>query len=223
MNCLEFRRRVGAEPDAAAPEIEQHAAECEACARYRLQMQQMDKVIHRALSIDTQGKAPVAAKPSRWTQWSLAASVMLAVAFGVFWLGYPGDALARDVVEHVSHELGSLQPGAPPIDRDELVEVLAASKLRLKPGMEEVSYAAYCPFRGNRIPHLVVQTASGPVTVMLLTHEPALSEPRHFSEQGFDGVVVPAPRGVIVVLGKDQPLEEVTAKVLAAVDYEAAW
>ena len=34
-----------------------------------------------------------------------------------------------------------------------------------------VSYANSCVFRGHHVPHLVVQTEAGPVTVMVLVHE----------------------------------------------------
>ena len=53
----------------------------------------------------------------------------------------------------------------------ELDDVLKDSKLRLKPDAGIVSYASSCTFRGHRVPHLVVQTPSGPVTVMVLVHE----------------------------------------------------
>lgn len=225
MNCLEFRRQVGAEPDSQASEIVQHAAQCAACARYRQQMQQVDSLIHRALAIDVNApSAQLATVPRRRAvQWGLAASVMLAVAVTIFWLGFPRDTLAEEVVAHVMHEAGSLQPGAPPIKQEEFADVLAASQLLLRPGMNAVSYASSCPFRGNRVPHFVVQTGRGPVTVMLLTREASVPEARQFKEEGFEGVIMPAPRGLLVVLGKDAPLEEVAAKVFAAVDYQMSW
>jgi Protein of unknown function (DUF3379) len=225
MNCLEFRRQVGAEPHSQAPEIVQHAAQCAACARFRQQMQQMDSLIHRAFEIDVNAPAvqSAVAPRRRAMQWGLAASVMLAVAVTIFWLGFPRDTLAEEVVAHVMHEAGSLQPGAPPIHQEEFADVLAASQLLLRPGMNDVSYASSCPFRANHVPHFVVQTARGPVTVMLLTKEASVPEPRQFKEEGFEGVIMPAPRGLLVVLGKDAPLEEVAAKVFAAVDYQMGW
>jgi hypothetical protein len=126
-------------------------------------------------------------------------------------------------VAHVMHEAYSLQQGAAPVDREELADVLAASQLLLRPGMNDVSYASSCPFRGSQVPHFVVQTARGPVTVLLLTKEKSVPESRQFKEEGFEGVIMPAPRGLLVVLGKDAPLEDVAAKVFAAVDYQMGW
>ncbi|HEY6643108.1 DUF3379 family protein [Povalibacter sp.] len=224
MNCLEFRRQVGAEPHSQAPEIAQHAAQCVPCARFRQQMQQMDSLIHRAFAIDVQAPAaqPAAAPRRRMLQWGLAASVMLAVAVTILWLGFPRDTLAEEVIAHVMDEPESLRSGAP-IDQAELADVLAASQLLLRPGMNDVSYASSCPFRGNRVPHFVVQTARGPVTVMLLTKEAPVPGTRQFKEEGFEGVIMPAPRGLLVVLGKDALLEEIATKVFAAVDYQMGW
>jgi hypothetical protein len=63
-----------------------------------------------------------------------------------------------------------------------------------------VSYANSCSFRGYVVPHLVIQTGSGPVTVMVLVHENvAKSVP--FDEQGYRGVIVPVPgHGSLAVL-----------------------
>jgi hypothetical protein len=263
MNCLEFRRIVGAEPHSAAPEVAEHAAQCEACARYQQQMQQMDQLIHRALAIDVAAPGVAAAasggvdaspqattgdpaidRPSRVVslqaapkahetvqplrrkranfQWSLAASLLLAIAAGVFWVGYPRETLAEEVVAHALGEPESLQRTAAAVTDRELSDVLAQAHVRLKPGMGRVSYATVCPFRGHHVPHFVVQTAAGPVTVLLLRDEKPVSKPRDFVEGKFQGVIVPAPQGVLAVLGQNTPLDAVAAEVLAAVEYQDA-
>ncbi|HEY5808687.1 MAG TPA: DUF3379 family protein [Povalibacter sp.] len=232
MNCLEFRRVVGAEPHSAAAEVAEHAAQCAACARYQQQMQQMDQLIHRALAFDVAAPVdPAAAGPLRdevrqpqqrkpALQWRLAASLLLAIAAGVFWIGYPRDTLAADLVQHALHEPQSLQRTAQVVSEAEMTQVLAQARVRLNPGMGPVSYAAVCPFRGRRVPHFVVQTAAGPVTVLLLRYEQSVAKPDRFTEGAFQGVIMPAPHGVLAVLGQDAPLEEVAANVLAAVEYE---
>ncbi len=92
--------------------------------------------------------------------------------------------------------------GAPslPVPTPELREVLRNSHLRLAGGAGIVSYASSCQFRGHRVPHLVIQTESGPVTVMVLVHEP-VAAPVNFDEQGYRGVIVPvAGHGSLAVL-----------------------
>ncbi|WP_184331467.1 DUF3379 family protein [Povalibacter uvarum] len=223
MNCLEFRRTVGAEPHSAAPEIAQHAAQCPACARYWREMQQMDSLIHRAFAIDADTVARPDASRRRALRFGLAASVMLAIAMAVLWIAYPRDTLAEEVVQHALHEPGSLRTTPDRVSEMEFVDVLARSGLRLRPGFDgRVSYATNCPFRGREVPHFVVQTSQGPATVMLLTEEKAVWKPQHFDEEGFRGVIMPAPRGVLAVLGQDVPVDQVAQQVLAAVEYAPA-
>jgi hypothetical protein len=230
MNCLEFRRTVGAEPHASTPDVVAHAAECPQCARYQREMQQMDGLIHRALNVqprfggevEPQVASPAAApsqqRARRRLQWSLAASVMLAVFLGSLWLAYPRTTLAEQVVVHVEHEANSMVRTDAAVDRAALQDVLARSGVRLR-DIGRVSYAMSCAFRGHQVPHLVVQTAGGPITVLLLPEERSVSTPQKFSEGGYAGVILPAPRGAIAVLGEGAPVADVAATVLASVEY----
>jgi hypothetical protein len=91
--------------------------------------------------------------------------------------------------------------------------------VRLRPGAGDVTYAARCVFDGRVVPHLVVRTASGPVTVLMLRHR-SVARPLHFDEQGYQGVVLDAPRGAIAVVGQDvADLDAVAQRVVAAVDW----
>jgi len=70
-----------------------------------------------------------------------------------------------------------------------------------------VSYASSCAFRGYHVPHLVIQTASGPVTVMVLVHEQVVRSKR-FDEQGYRGVIVPvAGHGSLAVLTRGETVD----------------
>jgi hypothetical protein len=106
-----------------------------------------------------------------------------------------------------------------------LDRVLAASHLVRKADAGLVSYANSCEFRGHRVPHLVVQTASGPVTVMVLTHESVRGRVR-FDEQGYRGIILPVPGhdGSIAVLERGtaigpKTLEDVALRVEGALDW----
>ena len=54
---------------------------------------------------------------------------------------------------------------------------------------------------GHYVPHLVVETARGPATVMILRHE-EVSAPQKFREAGMTGIIVPAGQGSIAVLAR---------------------
>ena len=83
-----------------------------------------------------------------------------------------------------------------------VAEVLGPAGMRLGSGAGTVSFAARCVFDGRVVPHLVVQTPEGPVTVLVLSHR-TVARPVRFDEQGYAGIVLPAPRGSIAVVGQD--------------------
>ena len=123
----------------------------------------------------------------------MAASVLLAlVVAGGLWLSVPGPSLAADVVTHMAGEPEAWRRTDVPVPAPDAEDVLRNSQLRLAAGAGIVSYATSCEFRGHRVPHLVIQTASGPVTVMVLVHE-QVAKSVQFDEQGYRGVIVPCP------------------------------
>jgi hypothetical protein len=103
-----------------------------------------------------------------------------------------------------------------PVPSPELQDVLRNSHLRLTAGAGLVSYASSCAFRGHRVPHLVIQTASGPVTVMVLIHEQA-AKLLPFDEGGYRGVIVPVSgHGALAVLTHDSATDPKTIQQIAA-------
>ena len=224
MNCEQFRTIVGAEPNTTNPEVLAHVERCPECARYREEMQAMDRLIYRALAIDAPaGNAEQLLTRKSATMprvWRMAASVLVTVLIGAMtlWLLTPRESFAREAITHVKHEQASLVRTSETVDPARLEQIMTAAQVRLKPGAARVSYAQYCLFRGQRIPHLVVQTEQGPVTVLVVTQAPAQKQ-EQIDEDGFQGVIVPAPRGVIVVLGRDVPVDSVVWTVLDALEY----
>lgn len=236
MNCEQCRTLIGAEPNSTNPDLLAHLEQCPECAKYREEMQAMDRLIYRALAVDVaapssiteleQAKAKrIAAAGNKSRVWRMAASVLITASLVVatsLWLLAPRESLAAEAIEHVQHELPSLIRTNNTVDPLSLDKILAKSRIRLKPGETRVSYAMSCQFRGHSIPHLVVQSEQGPVTVLVMT-EAERQEREEIDEDGFQGVILPAPRGVIVVLGKDVPVDAVANTVLDALEYSPAW
>lgn len=221
MNCEEFRRSVGAEPTTTRLEALEHAAGCADCARYRSEMRSMDGLIHKALAIDLNAAAAKATPRPTAFNWRIAATILISVAvFGVGWLAYPSHSLAQDIVSHVLSEERALDPSERRLDARTVQEVLQRAGVSLAANDLNVSFAAPCWVRGHRAPHFVVRTPSGPVTVIVLSHEDPITKPQSFEEQGFVGTLLPAPRGVIAVLGRNVPVEDVSQDVLSALRYE---
>ena len=226
MNCLEFRRRVGAEPALSDDGIEAHRRECAACVRYQDELRAMDSLIGRALAVDASrirkrepviAPAPGARLRPRWL--ALAASIVIGLAVGLtLWISSPRPSLAREVIGHVADEPESMI-STTPIEPGTLAGVLDPEGTKLRPGIGDVSFAARCVFEGHVVPHLVVRTPQGAVTVLLLRHR-SVDAPVRVAEQGYEGIVLPAPRGSIAIVGRDQKdLDAIAQRIFEAVDW----
>jgi len=226
MNCLEFRRQVGAEPSAGGPEFDAHRHECAACARHQDELRALDALIARALAVNPariQRQRPAAGAggvpATRRRYLAIAASIVVGLSVGlVLLVSAPRASIAREVVDHVVHEPGTMSLLVP-VAAGALARVLDPEGTRLRPGIGDVTFAARCVHQGHVVPHLVVRTPEGAVTVLLLRHR-EIDEPVHIAEQGLEGVVLPAPRGSIAIVG--QGLKDpagVAQKVFEAVDW----
>jgi hypothetical protein len=218
VNCLEFRRHVGAEPFSSDPAVAGHRAACPACARHQDELQAMDRLLGKAMRVDFQEGSD---RSSRRRWYAMAASLLAGVLVAAtLWISYPAPTLADEVIGHVLHEPGAwtmaeeLPPGA-------VAEVLDSSGARLRDDAGPVTFAKRCFFDGHWVPHLVVQTGAGPVTVFLLGHREVAAATR-IDEHGFSAVVVPAPRGSIAVVGHNVAgIDAIARQIFNAVEWSA--
>jgi hypothetical protein len=240
VNCLEFRRHVGAEPSSTLAAVAAHREECPACAGFQGEMQALDRLLAKAMRVDlvsgtraatapaaaAVGRAPDTAharhgavRPRRWLAMaaSLVAGVLVATTL---WLSYPGPTLAAEVIGHVASDPAALMAGQP-LPEQAVTEVLQPSHVRLRPDMGTVTFAMRCEFEGHVVPHLVVQTDRGPVTVLLLLHR-SVGAATRIEEGGYFAVVLPAPRGSIAIVGRDAAgIEAIAQQVFDSVDWDA--
>jgi len=233
MDHAHYRSAIMADPHGTDAQLRAHREACAECRAFTEQLLKFESRLERAMRVDfpqraavlpfarKRGNAPPAAR--RWL--AVAASVLLGAAIaGAVWLSFPQSSLAAAVVAHMAGEPEAWRRTEIAVAQPELADVLKDSKLRLKPDAGIVSYASSCTFRGYRVPHLVVQTASGPVTVMVLVHEPA----RHatqFASEGYRGTIVPVPgHGSIAVLMHDSRIGAGEIQRIAArVDQSIIW
>jgi ferric-dicitrate binding protein FerR (iron transport regulator) len=221
MQCSEFRQQAGADPQHLSAEAQAHCAQCTACTAYFQQMLQLDGLLKRALDV------PVPVVPDNVTalrresppmvrRWyALAASVLLAVMLGAgIWLISPRESLAAEVVAHLHHEPGTMVATRARVNPAELDAVLRRAGVRLKTGSQKVSLARTCAFRGTTIPHLVVQTQEGPITVLVLPHE-QVSAPQSFNEEGYAGTILPSGRGSLAIIANSSAAVQQAAAELA--------
>jgi len=214
MDCTRYRQSMMADPHDPEPLLAAHRANCHDCNLFAERLLRFESRLERALRVATPAPedsgdrvVPLRRKrqssrhspPKSWL--ALAASVLLAaVVAGGLWLSVSDRSLAADVVTHMKEEPQAWRRTDVSVPGAALQDVLRDSHLRLAADAGVVSYASSCGFRGHRVPHLVIQTDSGPVTVMVLVHERA-SESTQFDEQGYRGVIVPvAGHGSLAVL-----------------------
>ena len=240
----EAREQIGAVPGESSPELLEHLKTCPECQAYRDEMLAFDAKLHRALELDWQkikGGAPPGPMPkppptpavgtvtplkrkppepiARHTRprvFALAASVAAALVIGsVLWLTRPPESLAAEVVAHVEGEPNSWQK-TETVPGEKLDAVLRKSGVNLGPGMPPVVYASSCWFKGHFVPHVVVTTPHGPVTVMILLHE-QVNGAQRFEADGYSGLLVPARNGSVAVLSRTpMKLDEPAADVVRA-------
>jgi Protein of unknown function (DUF3379) len=230
MNCADYRRSMLTDPHDPDAALSEHRGSCRECSQYTERLlgfeSRLDRALRAALPAPDQrasGPAPAdrvvpLRRPVGRNRWlAMAASLLLAcVVAGALWLSIPDRSLAADVVKHVQGEPKSWLRTDVPVPGSELEDVLRNSHMRLAANSGIVSYAASCGFRGYHVPHLVVQTQSGPVTVMVLVHE-HVSKPTEFDEQGYRGVIVPvAGHGTLAVLTQGGATDLSTIEHIAA-------
>lgn len=203
MNCAQARRAIGAAPGREDAELREHLRECAACAEFHREMCALEERIRRALQIDLAARqvdppAPQRVRTSLPRMWAMAAGIVLAIAVGVvLWAVRPGDSLAGDLVAHVAAEPQSWN--GPALPASALAVVLRDAGVRMDMDERPIVFAQSCLFRGRLVPHFVVSTPDGPVTVMILPDERVHGIER-FSEGGYSGVLLPAGRGTMAVL-----------------------
>ena len=247
MDCREFRQEAGADPCHLGAAAVAHRDACAACAESLRQTLALDEKILAALQVPVpdsvrrgtaavsfeqgaggNGRAGRAGHAARWPaigprRWmALAASIAGGVLVGsLLWLGGPRASLAQDVVRHMGHEPQAMVATSREADPAEVEAVLERAGVHLRPGAATVSYANTCPFRGGKVPHLVVQTGAGPMTVMVLRDE-KVPAPVDFDEDGYAGTIVPAGPGSIAVIGHAPAadLVQVAERVRNAIQWE---
>jgi len=221
MDHARYRMLIGADPRSSDPELREHRESCGECQLYTERLLRFESRLERALRVDVRAQTR---RPASWRWMAMAASVLLGVVVAAgIWAVLPGASLAADVVAHMREEPQAWRRTDVAVPDAELNDILRESNLRLGAAAGIVSYASSCAFRGHQVPHLVVQTPSGPVTVMVLVHE-SVSRLTQFDEQGYRGTIVPMPgHGSIAVLMQNpgaaqaRDLQRIAAQVRASI------
>jgi len=231
MNCEDYRQTIAEDPnfDGGAG----HVSECSECRTYRAEMRALDVNIGRALSLEVPDlvlpdlpyfenvvSLPDRRRLSTPTWFAMAATILLAVFFGVRFAGDDGvvyGSLADEILAHVSNEPSALQVTDVAVSDDHLHQVIPANVAAMDANVGFITFAASCPINGHDVPHLVMQGQHGPITVILMPDE-KISSAIALDDEHRHGVILPVGDGSIAIVGGlDERLDEVQKQVLQSV------
>ena len=154
----------------------------------------------------------------RWA--SLAGSILAGVLVGtLLWHGGSRNSLEDDLLSHIEAEAEATVGSIGQVDADTVARVLERNGIRLGAEAGVVRYARNCRFRGRKVPHLVLQTEVGSVTLLVLRDE-QVEVPASFTGRGLSGRIMPAGPGSIAVVGTaGTDFDQVAARTVSAVEW----
>lgn len=233
-HCLEVRRILTAEPQRRDSTVLAHCKTCRSCAAFMEEMSLLDAQLERALAVpvpeDLEARIVLDAslkhgrRPRPVTWLAMAASLVLAIGIGagVWWKAASPMPLSAAIIQHIQNpkEANAIVPGHPLIREAGLVTgVLHKVGVQVNGGLNDVTYARVCPFRGRLVAHIVVRGKDGPVTVLLLPHI-HVKKPQHFDEDGFRGMIEPAGKGSIAIVANNKsPMQPMAQKLVRMVQW----
>jgi hypothetical protein len=219
MDFTEFRRRLGAEPRSADPELLRARDAGPEFAAAAAEAEAFEAKLERALAVpvpvglvdDLDGltRAATRRRPGRWVAMALAAGLLLAVgAAGLNRMLNPSwDSVEDYVIDHYYHDGADLVAHASVAPDPARIRAMfarfdvdAAAELEDVVGVIKVCVTP----DGDGI-HMVLDTASGPVTVIYMPATQVRDRER-FAFGGLRAVLVPMERGSAAIIGA-QPLD----------------
>lgn len=205
MNCIDFRRLVLANPRQPGEEERAHADQCATCRQYLEKQREFDADLFAALQVpppDGLADRILVARGLRTRRWvmPMAAALVMALGVAIVWPRIsPGDPLGREAIAHVGGEPQSFT-ASHAVPNDFLAAVMAEQGVSLVRALGQVTYAAVCPLAGKVTRHLVVRTATGPVTLFLFAQDTTARKRTVTERDGMAAITIPAAKGSITLV-----------------------
>jgi hypothetical protein len=234
MNCEQYRQAITEDPsfdDSGA-----HVSFCASCQAFRAGIEALDRRIGRALAIDIPEfvmpelpdieteevvTLPLRRRVKAPAWYAIAATVFLAAMIGIRMIGSDivYESLADEVIAHLDHEPYALRVTDKPVSDRRLRSVVPASVAEFDDSASLITYAQNCVINGQHIPHLVIQGANGPVTVLLLPDE-KLFEAVPLTGQNINGVILPVGDGSVAIIGpREERLDTIKEQVVSSLTW----
>lgn len=203
-------RRIGSQALA-------HAGNCRSCREFLAREREWEHQVEAALQVpvprDLQERillfTPAAPRISR--RYALAAGLALGAAAGTALLWPRDDSIALAGIDFVIYEEAQAILDAPAADPHELRKVAAQVGVALPSQLGAMRYVGTCPFGGVTAHHVVLKTAFGKATLLLLPGR--IDTARAVAAaHGLRAVVAPAAGGsVAIISNSSRSLDRIAA------------
>ena len=215
MNCLDYRRQLGAEPRRESAPMQEHRRSCAGCSAHHARTLGFELALRRSLQVavpDGLAERILLAQTTaergdrgrgrrRRLGWAFAAAVLLAaLGLTAYQLRLFSD-LPEQLIAHIAHEPEALLTRAP-LPAAEIESRFAVRGLRLAaPPPAGISYAQACPVGLIGSVHMVVPEREGPVTVFFLAgHRERRAD---YASQRMHVRAVPMAAGTLALVAAD--------------------
>ncbi len=221
MNCQDVRRLILADPKLHDHAVHLHLVGCAECSHFADELGSFESTLNRASKVEVpEGLASrILLRQCLTTKHNWRKRPGLATA-AVFLLGFVGilsvfftngldyfgsSSLEQVVLQHVNDELHHLEDHKN-LSVQQLNSVLKehGNKIRALPG-RTINYAGACPIRNNQGAHVIVDSASGPMTILFMPGE-FVGQRSLVKDKRFHGVIIPTEQGSMAIVGED-PLQ----------------
>ena len=215
MNCLDVCRQLGGDPFTDDNDILNHIKKCDTCAAYATQQKKLTGALEQAINIPApEGLASrILLQQSindkqqhhvnRKQLFAIAASVILTVSLvtGLLFVNLPV-SIEKIALNHVKDELQHLHENKN-VELVKLNSLLQPFNMKLESSLGKITYAGSCIIRKSKGVHIVVETESGPVTILLMPGE-FVKNRKLVDDAIFSGSVVPIENGSFAIIGSQR-------------------
>lgn len=217
MNFSEFIRLLGAEPRNrdpeflrardSSPEFEKAAAEAE---QFEGKLERATLIsppaglLDEIMTISRQPATPASSK--KWWSMALAASLLIAVgATGITWkTNNSWTSVEEYLVDHYRHDGEKMVNMAESGQASDIQAVLSELNVQASPALAEiVGLIKYCPTPDGKGVHMIVNTESGPVTVIYMP-DTAVVDREMLAFDQVEAILVTLEKGSAAIIGPDE-------------------
>ena len=232
MDDLEFRKSATIDPDNQDPEFLKKKQQNQYNSRFVDEQQIFNQDLLNTLTISTpenltariilsqqlsqHKQQHLKKRQKQWRNWfmgSVAASIIIAFSSQLFIPATVNSAqLAREVISHVHGDTHALNVRMD-VPKSSIDTMLASYGGKLAGPIGQVSFLGHCIVGGHTGIHMVLNTAQGLVTVILLPTQ-AIKQSSSLADSQYSGIVYPSQKGSIAIIAEHaESIEDTRQKI----------